>query len=387
MDFISLKALHHYLRLLENPAELKRKMPASANQRNLKDSLGEISKLAGLEASAFKNPELIGTLIGDARFVRIWGEPSLTDRVSRVFDGTRLLLSLLIDPSRYDQPSSGQLGATAGGAPSSLQPKTPAPSWIAAKAEIVANEQDTPLESLKPILAGNLELTCRLFRALFEHMLSSAAPPSGQQGTSLLVHDLAGTKENGRTFLPTALFLLGSAIAEKAVVPFMMELGLFGVPMLEHLLQNRDYCEAHYSFRRLERAISGSAAEEELLIRNRMNRLLAQNGAQASTLFTLNSSELEKAQADAHLAAADLLEALALTPYALCLRNAIHANPANCVLSVKAIALHFISWAERTKTKDQANQEIADHLLAFARQFSTHERPEPADPVPTPLAS
>ena len=45
MTGTTLKSLYKYLRLIENASELKRRMPASANQRSLKEGLAEIGKL------------------------------------------------------------------------------------------------------------------------------------------------------------------------------------------------------------------------------------------------------------------------------------------------------------------------------------------------------
>ena len=87
------------------------------------------------------------------------------------------------------------------------------------------------------------------------------------------------------------------------------------------------------------------------------------------------ADEQDKARVDAFLAAADLLEALALTPWSLSLNNAIAAASSNFIRSVKTIARHFERFADGEETKQQANQEIADHLLAFARQFSADSKP------------
>ena len=73
---------------------------------------------------------------------------------------------------------------------------------------------------------------------------------------------------------------------------------------------------------------------------------------------------------NAYLAAADLLEALALTPWCISLNNAVSAAASNSIRSVSIIARHFERFGRGEETKDHANQEIADHLLAFARQFS-----------------
>ena len=87
------------------------------------------------------------------------------------------------------------------------------------------------------------------------------------------------------------------------------------------------------------------------------------------------ADDQDKARVDAYLAAADLLEALALSPWSLSLNHAISAASSNSIRSVKTIARYFERFADGEKTKQQANQEIADHLLAFARQFSADSQP------------
>ena len=153
MAVATLKSLHTYLRLLENASELKRKMPASSIQRTIKEGLSEISKLAGIDNDAFKDPQTIATVIGPQRFVMISGEPSVTAHVARIFDSSKVLLTVLID--------AGQPQAAA---------KPLSPSWGQSTTESPASpgrgnlSQESALESLKPLLAGNLALTCRVFR-------------------------------------------------------------------------------------------------------------------------------------------------------------------------------------------------------------------------------
>jgi len=134
------------------------------------------------------------------------------------------------------------------------------------------------LNDLEALLSGNVPLTCRLFRALFEHMLGFALPSGGQQGNVSLVNELTGSREHSRSFLSTALFILGAEIDREHLMSFMMQEGLFGMPTFEHMLQNRDYCEAFHSFRRLERAFMGSPATEEAQLRNRLDKFNAQFG-------------------------------------------------------------------------------------------------------------
>ena len=380
MAVATLKSLHTYLRLLENSVELKRRMPASSNLRTLKEGLSELSKLVDLDNAAFKDPQNIAAVIGPQRFVMIWGEPSLTDRVARIFDGTKVLLTVLINPMHFDKPSSGQLGSTCGGALQQTAVKTLSPGWAQPGAEPSAAqaranpERETPLDSLRPLLSGNMALTCRLFRALFEYLLGFATQSVVQQGSVLLVNELTGSKEHGRSFLSTALFILGAEVDRDNLVSFMMEQGLFGMPIFEHLLQNRDYCEAYFTFRRLERAFMESPAEEETQLRNRIDKFNAQFGGTPCNAKVFESDEQDKAKVDAHLAAVDLLEAMALTPFSMSLNNSITAASANCVRSIKTIARHFERFADGEETREQANQEVADHLLAFARQFSADRK-------------
>jgi len=88
MSPITLKSLHNYLKLLENPSELKRRLPATSNPRTLKEGLYEMSRLVAVDEAVFKDPQTIATLIGAQRFIMIWGEPSVTDHVARVFDNS-----------------------------------------------------------------------------------------------------------------------------------------------------------------------------------------------------------------------------------------------------------------------------------------------------------
>jgi hypothetical protein len=376
MAVATLKSLHTYLRLLENSAELKRRMPSSSNQRTLKDGLSEISTLVGLDNAAFEDPQNIAAVIGPQRFVMIQGEPSLGDRVARAFDNTRVLLMVLIDPMHFDRPASSQLGTTSGGALQQAAARNPSPDWAQPKTEPIAAqakpraEQETALDSLKPFLSGNMPLTCRLFRALFEHMLGCASQSGVQQGSASLVNELTGSKEHGRSFLSTALFILGAEVDHDNLVSFMMEQGGFGMLIFEHLLQNREYCEAYYAFRRLERAFMGSPAEEETQLRNSLDKFNARFGGKPCSAKILEADAPDKARVDAHRAAVDVLEAMAFTPYSMSLDHAIAATSSNSVRSIKTIARHFERFADGGITKEQANQEIADHLLAFARQFS-----------------
>ena len=353
----TLKSLHKYLRLIENAAELKRRMPASSNQRSLKDGLSEIGKLVGLESDAFKDPQNIAAVIGAPRFVMIWGEPSVTTHVARIFDGSKVLLTVLIDSGSVDKATG------LGGIPSP--------------------DQEIPLASLKPLLAGNLALTCRLFRALFEHLLGFASPTIAQQGATNLVNELTGSKEHGRSFLATAMFILGAEVDRENLMSFMLGQGLFGLQLFEHLLRNREYCDAYYAFRKSERAFMGSPGEEEKQLRTRMDRFNEQFGGKPGEVRMFETGDQSKARIDAHLAAVDLLEAMTLTPLSLCLSNAIAAAPSNTVRSLKVLARHFELFADGKKTQEQVNQEIGEHLFAFARQFSADATAQPT-PVMQP---
>ena len=378
MSAITLKSLHNYLKLLENPSELKRRLPASSNSRTLKEGLCETSRLVGVDEAVFKDAQTIAALIGAQRFVMIWGEPSVTDHVARVFDNSRLLLTALAPEVNFENATVGPMGAgpQQGGAMAALTP-----GWAQHQSELPAAqaqpsaEQETRLDSLKPLLSGNTPLTCRLFRAVFEHMLGFASQSSAPQGGASLVNDLTGSKEHSRSFLSTALFILGAEVERDQLMSFMMQQGLFGMPIFEHLLQDRDYCEAFHSFRRLERAFIGSPAAEESQLRNRLDKLNAQFGGKPYGAKIFEADEQDKAKIDAYLAATDLLEALALTPWCMSLNKAVSVASSNSVRSASLIASHFERFARGEATKAQVNQEIADHLLAFARQFSADTKP------------
>ena len=375
---ITLKSLHNYLKLLENPSELKRRLPASSNPRTLKEGLYETSKLVGVDEAVFKDPQTIAALIGAQRFVMMCGEPSVTGHVAHVFDNARVLLTGLVPAGSFENATAGQIaaGPQQGGAMAALSP-----GWAQHKSESPAaqaqpsTEQETRLDSLRPLLAGNTPLTCRLFRAVFEHLLGFAPQSSAPQGGASLVNDLTGSKEHSRSFLSSALFILGAEVERDQLMSFMMQQGLLGMPIFEHLLQSRDYCEAFHSFRRLERAFIGSPAAEEAELRNRLDKLNAQFGGKPYGAKILESDEPDKAKIDAYLAATDLLEALALTPWCISLANAVSVAASNSVRSASVIASHFEGFSRGDVTKDRANQGIADHLLAFARQFAADTKP------------
>jgi hypothetical protein len=362
MAIASLKSLHAYIRLFENASEMKRRMPASSSQKTIKEGLSEMSKLVGIDPAAFKDPQNIAAVIGAQRFVMIWGEVSVTDHVARVFDSSKVLLTVLIEPPHFVKPS-GYMGATPGIAHPPSNPASP-PN----------NEPETALDSLKPLLSGNSTLTCRLFRSLFEHMLGFVPQSSVQQENALLINELTGKKEHSRSFLSTVMFILGAEVDYEHLLSFMMEQGLFGMQIFEYLLQNRDYCDAYYAFRKLERAFRASPAEEETRLRNRMDKFNAQYGGKPCGAKIFEADEQNKARIDAHLAAADVLEAMAFTPWCMSLNHAVSAASSNCIQSLKTIAGHFESFADRKETKEQANREIADHLIAFARQFSADSK-------------
>ena len=146
MSPITLKSLHNYLKLLENPSELKRRLPASSNPRTLKEGLYETSRLVGVDEAVFKDPQTIAALIGAQRFVMIWGEPSVTDHVARVFDNSRLLLTGLVSGVNSENPPVGQMGAGPhqGGAMGAL-----APGWSNPRANRLRLRR-SPVPSRKP---------------------------------------------------------------------------------------------------------------------------------------------------------------------------------------------------------------------------------------------
>jgi hypothetical protein len=68
MGVTTLKSLHAYLRLLEHPSELKRKMPGTSNQRSIREGLSEISKLIDIDNNAFNDAQNIAAVLGPPRF-------------------------------------------------------------------------------------------------------------------------------------------------------------------------------------------------------------------------------------------------------------------------------------------------------------------------------
>jgi hypothetical protein len=375
----TLRALHNYLKLIENPSELKRRMPASSNQRTMKEGLSEISKLAGTDSAAFKDPQNIAALIGSQRFTMIWGEPSVTTLVARIFEGSKALLTVLIGSEHSENagvPSSGSKPAPAVQATTA---KSLAAGWNQSGGEsppgrLPPGSEETAVLSLVPLIARNPALAGQLFRVLFEHMLAVASPANVPQESAALVNDFAGSKEHGRSFLATAMFILGAEIDRENLMAFMLEQRLFGMQLFDQLLQNRDYCAAYYVFRRRERAFVGSPTEEERQLRGRLDRFTHQFGGKPYDAKIFEADDQDKARVDSHLAAMDLLEILALTPLSMVLNNSVAAAPTHCVRSMKTIARHFERFAHGEQTREQTNLEIADHLVAFARQFSADSK-------------
>ena len=369
MTHVTLKALYTYLKVLENPSELKRRMPASGSQRTLKEGLLEMTKLVGIDSAFFKDPQNISAVIGAPRFVMIWGEPSVSAYLARIFDSSKILWSVLVGPEHPENVASAAPVSSFNVSPPHPMAKPVPPSWAESPNPTAGSVQESVLVNLIPLLAGNTALTCQLFRVLFEHMLGFASQSSNHQESAVMVNELTGTKEHGRSFLATAMYILGSEIDRENLISFLLEQRLFGMPIFEQLIQHRDYCAAHYSFRRLERAFVAPRIEEEKQLRIRMDRFNSQFGGAPYDGKLFEGDDLGKGRVDAHLGAIDLLEAMALTPLSMVFNNAVGAAATNGVRSMKTIARHFERFAVGESTKEQVNQEIADHLLAFARQF------------------
>jgi hypothetical protein len=380
MSPVTLKSLHAYLKLLENAAELKRKMPSPSNQRSMKEGWSEMGKLMGVDAVSLQDPQSIAASIGQQRFVTIWGEPSISGHVARIFESAKLLFTVLIDQGHVDRQAAPSPGSSSAPAPqyASGRPLSATGAHSNAQSSPASAQsapgRDVPLDSLKPLLEGNAALASRLFRVLFEHLLCSASQSSARQGGGTLINELAGSKEHGRAFLASAMFVLGTEVDRENLMPFLLAQGLYGMPILEQLLQNREYCDAYYNFRKLERAFPAPPDEEELRLTTRIDALNAQFGGKPCGMKLFEGNNPDKATGDAHLAAADLLEALALTSWSLSLNNAVAIDSSNSVRSIKIIARHFEGFARGTETKEHADQEIADHLLAFAGQFSADSK-------------
>ena len=80
------------------------------------------------------------------------------------------------------------------------------------------------------------------------------------------------------------------------------------------------------------------------------------------------ANDQHKARVDSHLAAADLLEAIALARWGISLSNSSAAGTSNSLRSLKIIARQFELLAAGKESKEEANKEIAGHLLAFERR-------------------
>ena len=430
MDATTLKSLHAHLRLIENVSELKKKMPSFPKPKTMKEAFGEISKLAGLESAAFDDPQIMAALVGPQRFAMICGEISVTEHVARVFDSSRVLTTVLLAPGHFEKvtpkPTSSSAAASPplpaakgalsmAAAPSNLEPPLknraslqppglptpqappnpepvhkPMPSHqppVLPTAPVPPNpeppapavppspEPEAPVDDLKPLIVGNMRVTCRIFRAVFEQILGFASVASAQQGNAFLINELTNNREPTRSILAAATFVLGSEVDRQNLPSFMMQQALFGIPTFEHMLLNRDYCDAFHVFRRFERAFMGAPALEEAELRNQLDRLNAQFGGKPCGGRLFEVDEPDKAKLDAYRAAADLLEALTLAPWCMSLHHAVSVDPSYSLRSVATIAAHFERLAHAETTKDLANQAIASHLLAFARQFSTDRHP------------
>ena len=380
MAIATLKSLHTYLRLLENSSELKRRMPPASNQRTLKEGLSEMARLLAIDPAVFKDPQKVADLIGSQRFTLIWGEPSITAHVARIFDGSRVLFTVLIDPQHFETPTAALSGSHPGPGPRSGPTQSLSAGWAQAKADAIESPErpnadgDKAIENLKPLLLGNLPLTCRLFRVLFEHMLGFASSVGDQPGSGSLVNELIGSKEHSRSFLATVMFVLGEEIDRENLVAFMLEQGLFGIQIFEQMLQNRDYCGAYYTFRRLEKTFMASPAEEEKNLRDRFDRFNARFGGKPYGAKLFESEDLDKIRIDASGAAVDLLEAMSLTPWSMSVNHAVSATSLNSIRFMRILAADFELFGHGKKTREQANQDVADNLLAFARQFSADSR-------------
>lgn len=353
----TLKSLHAFLRLLENASELKRKLPGTYNPRTIKEGLLELSKLVGVEMTKLKEPQNLAAMIGEYRFVVVLGEPSVSDVVSKVFDSARVLLTILLDPTYFERAATatGHLGPAPGHGPAAPGAK---------------KEVEQVHDNIKPLLTQNITLTAKVFRALFEHLLCFAFVPGLLQPGVLLLSELAGKREHGRSFLSSVLFILGNEIDKANLLQFMVEQGLFGLQTFELMLQNCDYCEAYYCFRKRERAFIQTPDEEETRLRARLDNFTAQFGGKPYKADLFDVQEPDKIKVDAYAAALDLMEALALTPLAACIQAATAASSLNCVRALSSITAHYERFGRGAAPKDHTNREITDQLLAFAAQFA-----------------
>ncbi|MCS7336659.1 MAG: hypothetical protein NZ739_00250 [Verrucomicrobiae bacterium] len=355
MPETTIKSLHAFLRLLENPAELKRKLPSTYNPRTVREGLLELSRLVGLDAAKLKEPQSLAAMIGQQRFATVLGEPTVNEVVSKVFDSTRVLVTILLDPTHFERAAASHVSTGLGHAPA---------------AAVARKEGEQVLDSIKPLIAQNVSLTAKVFRAVFEHLLCFAYAPGLLQPGSLLAAELAGKREHGRSFLSCILYILGGELDRPNLLPFMVEQGLFSLQTFELMLQNRDYCEAYYGFRKRERAFIEALDEEEARLHARLDNFTSQFGGKPYKADLFDVQNPDKIKVDAYAAALDLMEALTLTPLSSCIHTAVVASSLNCVKTVDSIAAQFERFARGAAPKDQVNREITDQLLAFAAQFA-----------------
>ena len=145
MAVATLKSLHAYLRLLENPSELKRKMPDYSNPRTIKEGLSEMSRLVGLDQASFNDPQNIAAVIGPQRFIMIGGEPSIAAHVARIFDSSRVLVTVLIDSRHFEKATVAQSGSSFGSAPKQTAANSLSPMAVLAALEDWAVSEGAPI--------------------------------------------------------------------------------------------------------------------------------------------------------------------------------------------------------------------------------------------------
>jgi len=149
----------------------------------------------------------------------------------------------------------------------------------------------------------------------------------------------------------------------------MAEHHLLGVNLLEHKLLNRDYCNAYYQFRKLRRAFSSSAVEEEARLQVRVEKLLSQCGGSCTSKPLLEGGEVDKVDIDSWDAAIDLMEMLSKTVMNSCFRNAMKTDGDVCERLIRSLAMKFKEFANRQQPSEVVNRELGELLFAFGMQY------------------
>jgi len=366
MNTPDLKTIYTWLRFLENPAEVKRKLPTALTQRPLKEGLLDVVRLLG---GVTPGPQLLSELIGEHRFGLFHNELSAMDAVAHAFETARIIFTIVIDPNHFETAQPTRPGIT-----QPTPPKQTAPLGIPADRMHTTPEGKTEepgIATIRQCLSTKPELGVRLFRVIFEFVLGTTSSVSIQSGALTHANELLGRRDVARVFLADAIYILGilAGFTPEEVTCFMAEHHLLGVNLLEHKLLNRDYCNAYYQFRKLRRAFSGPAEVEEARLKARVEKLLSQCGGSWTSKTLLEGGEVDKIHIDSCDAAIDLVEVLSMTVMSSCFRNAMKTDGDVCEGLIRSLAVGFKKFAYRQQPSEVVNRELGELLFAFGMQY------------------